>query len=190
MPPYQVACNRPHRAQIPSTSNRIATVSQSFQLSFLFAFPMCHLLSIVLHKWAVAKENSPLGDFHFFKKNRIEILKKIQARLRVHSFDDRTGRPNGEKKHEKRLRFFVGFAHCVCFVVSTMTSRRLSIDRVYSSSTAAAPTAEFLGEDDRDFFGELDELKSGDSVTLEEVSSSGRAQSLPSRRRRRGSKFV
>ena len=61
-----------------------------------------------------------------------------------------------------------------------MSSRRLSIDRVYSSSTAAAPTAELLGEDDRDFFGELDELESGDSVTLEEVSSSGRAQSLPS----------
>ena len=61
-----------------------------------------------------------------------------------------------------------------------MTSRRLSIDRVYSSSTAAAPTGEFLGEDDRDFFGELDELETGDSVTLEQVSSSGSAQSLPS----------
>ena len=80
----------------------------------------------------------------------------------------------------ENVYFFVGFAHYVCFVVSTMTSRRLSIDSVYSSSTAAAPTAEFLGKDDRDFFGELDELESGDSVTLEEVSSSGRAQSLPS----------
>ena len=39
---------------------------------------------------------------------------------------------------------------------------------------------EFWGEDDRDFFGELDELESGDSVTLEDLSSSGRAQSLPS----------
>ena len=37
-----------------------------------------------------------------------------------------------------------------------------------------------MGEDDRDFFGELDEFESGDSVTLEQVSSSGRAQSLPS----------
>ena len=131
--------------------------------------------------WAVAKENSPLGDFHFFKINRFEILKKNpSAAVHAHSFDDRIGRPKSDKKHEKRLRFFVGFAPCVCFVVSTMTSRRLSIDRVYSSSTAAAPTAELLGEDDRDFFGELDELESADSVTLEEVSSSGRAQSLPS----------
>ena len=63
---------------------------------------------------------------------------------------------------------------------STMTSMWVSEDRVYSSSTAAAPTAEFLGEDDRDFFGELNELKSGDSVMLEQVSSSGGAQSLPS----------
>ena len=37
LPPHHVACNGPRRAQIPSTSNRIATVSQSFQLSFLFA---------------------------------------------------------------------------------------------------------------------------------------------------------
>ena len=52
LPPHQVACNGPHRGntQIPSTLNRIAAVSQSFQLSFLFSFPMCHLLSIVLHK--------------------------------------------------------------------------------------------------------------------------------------------
>ena len=36
-----------------------------------------------------------------------------------------------------------------------------------------------MGEDDWDFFGELDELESGDSVTPEQVSSSGGAQSLP-----------
>ena len=133
-------------------------ISLSLSLSLWPSAPSAHyrkrsraFLNIADVIWAVAKETALSAIFAFFKKNRFEILKKIQAMLRVPCFENRIGWPKGDKKHEKRLRFFVGFAHCVCFVVSTRSSRRLSTDRVYSSSTAAVPTAEFLGEDDRDY---------------------------------------
>ena len=131
--------------------------------------------------WAFEKEKLPFGRFSLFQEKSIWNLQKKSKRGCAGTAS--TTR-SVDQKVTGNMRSVCG-SLWVSLIVSalsfnTMTSRRLSIDRVYSSSTAAAPTAEFLGEDDRDFFGELDELKSGDSVTLEQVSKSGGAHSLPS----------